>query len=284
MREIEAKLVVEAQANPGEGPIWHDGEQVLYWLDISHGLVHRYDPSTGKDTSVDVGQSIGALVPRASGGFVAAVRDGFAAVDVTSGALEMIAIVDDNPHVRFNDGKCDRHGRFWAGTMAVDATPGAGALYCLEPDGTVTCKIEPVTVSNGLAWSSDDHTMYYIDSLAYSVSRYQYEPSTGKLGLVHQHVAIDPSLGLPDGCAIDADDHLWVAIHNSSQVRRYTPSGMVDAIVHVPAKGVTSVCFAGAGLSDLYITTAHTGPGDIGGSLFVCDPQVTGTPTLPYRG
>src|SRR5437667_303261 len=126
---------LDAHAELGEGPTWHAAEAVLVWVDITRHLVHRYNPATGRDESIDVGQHVGAAAPRAAGGLVLALRDGFGILDTASGRVEMIADIEaDHPGNRMNDGKCDSAGRFWAGTMAYDNRPGAGALYRLEPD------------------------------------------------------------------------------------------------------------------------------------------------------
>ena len=161
------ELLVEAHAVVGEGPVWSVTEQVLYWVDIMSNLVHRYDPECGSERTFDVGQPVGALAIRATGGLVLALHDGFAALDLNTGCVEMLAPVEaDNPATRMNDGKCDRAGRFWAGTMPFDQHPraGAGSLYRLDRSHAVTRMLAGVSVSNGLDWTLDDRQMYFIDT------------------------------------------------------------------------------------------------------------------------
>ena len=215
----------------GEGPVWDDRQGVLIWVDIWAGEVHSYEPASGRDTAIGVGQPVGAAVPRRSGGLVLAVRDGFAFLD-PDGRLTSVAEVEAaNPGNRMNDGKCDRHGRFWAGTMAGDARPGAGALYRLDPDLSVTKVLDGVTVSNGLAWSLDDRTMYYIDTPTQRVDAFDYDLASGTIENRRPLIEIPEEAGSPDGMTIDAEGFLWVALFGGRAVRRYSPDGRLERVV-----------------------------------------------------
>src|SRR3984893_18658400 len=260
-RRIEAEVVVDAAARHGEGPVWHPVQHTLDWVDIMAGHIHRYDPRTGRDVVIDVGQPVGAIAPRRAGGYVLAVEQGFALLD-PSGNSRVVAYVEhDEPPRRMNDGGCDSAGRFWAGTMAYDFAPGAGALYRLDPDFTVTEMLAGVTISNGLDWTDDDRTMYYIDSPAHSVDAFDFDGRSGRISNRRRVVEVpsDPTSPngstVPDGMTLDAEGFLWVAVYGASEVRRYSPDGRIHCVVTVPACAVTSCSFGGEDLSDLYITS-----------------------------
>jgi len=270
-------------ATLGEGPVWDDQDQALYWVDIPEGLVHRMD-SGGSFTSWDIGQPAGAVVPRASGGLVVAVRDGFVALDPASGAVTPLAEVEpDRPENRMNDGSCDRAGRFFAGTMADDERPHAGTLYRLDPDLSVTTLVTGVGISNGIGWSPDERLMYYIDSHAHQVDIFDYDPATGEIDGRRPFAAVGGGDVVPDGLTVDADGGVWVAVWGGNAVLRHDPDGRVVQSVELPAARVSSCAFGGPDLDRLFITTA-AGPGSLAGALFVCEPGVTGQPSHPFRG
>jgi sugar lactone lactonase YvrE len=267
----------------GEGPVWDARDQSLYWVDIPESRVHRI-AADGSLGSWDTGQPVGAVVPRASGGLVVAVRDGFMALDPASGTLTTLAEVEkDQPGNRMNDGACDRAGRFYAGTMAFDETPEAGALYRLDPDLSVTTLLTGVGTSNGIGWSPDDRLMYYIDSQAHRVDVLDYDPATGQIGGRRPFVAVGGGDVVPDGLTVDADGGVWVAVWGGYALLHHDAEGRVIETVELPAAQVTSCVFGGPDLDRLYITTA-AGPGESAGALFVCEPGVTGQPSHPFRG
>ena len=176
----DVELVVDSKSELGEGPIWDDRIARLWWLNILDRELHCFDPVSGEDRCMALPQMAGTVVGRASGGLMLALEKGFAAFDPDTERLEMLtdpeAGKDGN---RFNDGKCDPAGRFVAGTMPYDASAPVGALYSLDPDGTVRCLVEEVYCSNGLAWTEDGRTMYYIDSMRYTVDAFDYDLATG---------------------------------------------------------------------------------------------------------
>jgi sugar lactone lactonase YvrE len=284
--------MVEGGDEVGEGPVWLGSEQLLVWVDITRNLVHRLDPATNRKESIDVGQAVGAVAPRAAGGYVAAVQEGFGLIDETTGSLEIIAEVEsDNPDNRMNDGKCDSAGRFWAGTMAYDLTPGAGALYRLNTDRGVVEVLEEVTLSNGLGWSPDDTSMYYIDSDTNGVDVFDYEPDSAELHNRRRLINVPQELGMPDGMTVDSEGFLWVALWGGSSVRRYAPDGTLDLVIEIPASQVTSCAFGGKDLSELFITSAtHEIPEHeisrqpSAGALFRCRPGTTGMPAYVFQG
>lgn len=254
----EVELVWDAGAHIGEGPVWDGLEQALVWLDIPRGLVHAWRPDEGPRRPFAVGQPVGAVAPRASGGLVAAVRDGFALLEPGSGQVSMVADTEgDRPGNRMNDGKCDPAGRFWAGTMALDERPGAGGLYRLDPDLRVERVLDGVTISNGLGWSPDGTTMYFIDSPTGGVDAFDYDPDTGAIAGRRRLVDVPGLPGIPDGLTVDAEGCLWVAVFGGGRVQRHAPDGRLLATVTLPVSQVTSCAFGGAGLDELYVTSAR---------------------------
>ncbi len=204
---------------------------------------------------------VGAIELRSTGGLIAAVKGGFAEVNSENRTMQFIARVEDNiPHNRFNDGKVDPAGRFWAGTMSISGTPGAGSLYTLEKDHTVSQKITGVSCSNGLAWSFDNKTLYYIDTPTRSVVSYRYDSQTGAISdkkVVNNGPKSD---GYPDGMTIDTEGFLWIALWGGWKVARYDPAtGKQYCQIQLPVSRVTSCTFGGDNLEDLYITTAQAG-------------------------
>jgi sugar lactone lactonase YvrE len=286
---LPVELVADRHNVIGEGPVWLEDEQRLVWVDIKGRLVQWLDPETGHVEQLDVSADVGAVAPTMSGNLVAAIGNGFQAIDRKSGIASTLAVAEpDRPENRMNDGKCDSRGRFWAGTMADDETRGAGALYRLNLDHTVDRVLSDVTVSNGLDWTEDDRLMYYIDSLTYRVDMLDFEPSTGMVTNRRPLIRVDKSDGLPDGMTLDSEGGVWVALWGGWSVRRYRPDGSLDLEVKVPVSRVSSCVFGGPDLSDLYITTAATGLSEEqlekqphAGGLFRCRPGHGGRP--PYR-
>ena len=289
---MKAELVVDVGAAHGEGPFWDAATGRLGWVDLMAGHLHFHDPAGPADTVIDTGKPLGAVVPRAAGGYALAVEDGFAVLDPGSDAPRFIAGVETGGgKLRMNDGKADPAGRFWAGTMAYALTPKAGSLYRLEADGTVAAMVHDVGISNGLDWSADASTMYYVDSLAYGLDAFDYDAASGAISNRRRIVELpDPGdspagLVVPDGLTLDAEGHIWVAVYGSHQVRRFSPSGELQAVVEVPVLCPTSCAFGGPDLATLYITTMHAIDGEPGaGALYACAPGVGGRPARPFSG
>jgi sugar lactone lactonase YvrE len=220
------------------------------------------------------------------------MRDGIAFLDELDGTLDLVAPIElENPGNRMNDAKCDPAGRLWAGTMAFDFAPGAAALYRIAPDLSFVKVLEGVTISNGLGWSPDGDVMYYVDSGKYSVDAFDYDGANGEIANRRELVRFAPEDGMPDGMAVDAEGHLWIAFFHAAAVRRYTPQGRLDRQIRLPVALVTSVTFGGDDLRDLYITSAAYGLSaeqlaeqPHAGATFVCRPGVEGQPTVPFAG
>lgn len=292
VKHIEADVAVHTHPEHGEGPAWDDRDGSLLWVDIPGRSVHRHHPRDGTDVVVTLDHQVSAAVPRARGGLLLAVEDGLAYLG-DGEALDLFAPVEaDDPSVRFNDAKCDPAGRFWAGTMAFEATEGAGRLYRLQPDGSVEQVLDRLTVSNGMAWTSDRRTMYFIDSPTAGIDAFDYDLDTGTIRNRRQAIDLAESRpAVPDGMTIDAEDCVWVAMFGAGQVRRYIPDGRLDRVVPLPLSNPTSCVFGGADLAELYITTSTWHLSDeeragqpLAGAVFCCRPGVAGTPTEHFRG
>ena len=289
-----ATLALDAQAILGEGPIWDQREDVLWWIDINNHLLHRFDPATRRDQTFDIGQRIGTVVPRAKGGLMVAVQSGFAAYDPASQKLE--PLIDPEAHLpenRFNDGKCDPAGRFWAGTLElIEQNMQAGTLYCLYPDGHVEPRVSQVGISNGIVWTADKRTMYYIDTPTRRVDAFDYDNETGEISNRRPAIELDEGPYFPDGMTIDAEDKLWVALWGGWRVQQFDPAtGEALDKVDVPASQVTACAFGGPELKDLYITTARRDLDEEAlrdephaGGLFHARPGATGVPANSFAG
>ncbi|MBA3852678.1 MAG: SMP-30/gluconolactonase/LRE family protein [Chloroflexi bacterium] len=253
-------IAVAGSAEVGEGPIWDDVTGELLWVDIPAGLIHRWRPGTTAVSTIVVGQPVGAIALRRSGGLVAAVRDGFALIDQKSGKVELRCPVEiDRVENRMNDGKCDGAGRFWAGTMALDSRPGVGSLYRLDPDLTVTTILTEVSISNGLGWAPDDRTMYFVDSPAQAIDAFDFDAERGLLSNRRRLAAIEVEAGMPDGLTVDSAGFVWVALWGGGAIRRYSPTGDLVDTVRLPATQLTSCTFGGPERRDLYVTSASRG-------------------------
>jgi sugar lactone lactonase YvrE len=258
MRSLgEAAPASDVRTRLGEGPRW-DGRRLL-WVDIEGQAIHRSDGDP-----VPVPAMVGAVAPWAGDVVLAALADRLAAVDLATGAVDTVVELPSAPGVRSNDGACDPLGRFWIGTMALDESPGRGALYRLDADGSLHTVLEGVGMSNGLGWSGE--RMYWIDSLEQTV--FVLEGAERR-----PFARVDPDDGTPDGLAVDDAGGVWVALHGGGAVRRYAPDGSLDAVVAVPVPETTACCFAG---SRLYVT-ARSG-------LFALDVPFSGPPATPFGG
>ncbi len=289
---LQAEAVLAAGAGVGECPVWDDETGTLIWLDIPAGRVHRFDPRAGTDTFISAGQPVGSVALRELGGIVLALRDGFGLLDPGAAEVRLVRAVElDVPENRMNDGKCDAAGRFWAGTMAFDSRPAAGTLYRLEPDLSVEPVLSELTISNGLAWSADDRTLYFVDSGAHGIDAFDYDLERGSIANRRRIIDIPPEDGLADGLTIDADGCLWVAVWNGWTVRRYAPDGELLAVAELPTARVTSCTFGGDRFDELYVTTAAEGLSPEqrltqphAGDLFRIRPGVRGLPARRFGG
>ena len=287
----EAELLLETTALLGEGPIWHQETQQLYWVDIEKRQLHLYTPATGEDNYFDTGERVGTVVPVETGGALVALQDGIYWMGLQDGDKEFIA----NPlpdSVRFNDGKCDPLGRLWVGSMHLKGKKGAASLYMMDNNQQIEKKLDGITISNGIIWSLDSKTMYYIDTPTRQVKAYDFEPTSGEISNPRVVINVPEENGAPDGMTIDQEGMLWIGHWGGGMVGRYNPeSGELIQKVTVPALNVTACAFGGENLDKLYITTASVGMSEeqleeypLAGGLFVVEPGVKGVPADFYRG
>jgi len=290
----KAEVIPIFKARHGEGPLWHAPENVLYWVDIDGGLVCIFDPAAGTNRTVKTNEPCGTVVPHRSGGVVVALESSFAHVDLGSGAVRKLAHVENPaPKKRFNDGKCDPAGRFWAGTMAYDFTTGAATLYRLDPDLSVCPMIRNVTISNGIVWTRDARTMYYIDTPTREVVAYDYDNATGDITNRRTVIRVPESMGHPDGMCIDSQDCVWIALWDGACACRWDPkTGRLLDRVEVEGVKQTSACaLGGKNLDELYITTStqgftaeHHRDQPNAGFLFRCKVDVPGVVSHEFAG
>jgi sugar lactone lactonase YvrE len=287
------ELVLEARADLGEGPAWERHSSRLYWVDIHAGHLHIFNPSDGTDQRIDVGEFIGCAAPRRAGGVVLGLRSGFALLDLP--AEKLTRLVNPEPELpdnRFNDGKCDPAGRFLAGSMDDAEIEASGSLYSLRPDGSVKTLLTGKRISNGLAWSPDQHTFYFIDTPTRLVMAFDYDLATGGIANPRPAISVPPGLGWPDGMTSDAEGMLWVAMWGGAKLTRWdTASGRLLENIPIPALNVSSCCFGGPDLTDLYITSARKGMHaeqlakyPLSGGLFRIHTDIEGMPTFEFGG
>ncbi|HJX42278.1 MAG TPA: SMP-30/gluconolactonase/LRE family protein [Geodermatophilus sp.] len=291
MLTLRATAASAAPADHGEGPTWDAARTELLWVDIAAGAVRRgrLDGDDVLDThSARAGDTVGAVVPSASGGWLAAAGAGFTHVAHDGTTRVLLDLPGEGGSeadggTRMNDAKCDPAGRLYAGTMAFDERPGAGTLYRLDTDGTVTTVLDGLTVSNGLGWSPDGRTAYFADSGPAVVHAFDHDPATGDWSRGRVLLETGGPDGVADGLTVDDEGCLWTAMWGGGQVRRWSPDGDLLAVVEVPVANTSSCAFAG---DLLVISTAHGGGDDEhdAGRLFTVRPGVSGPPAEPYRG
>lgn len=293
----DVETVVDRRSLVGEGAVWDARRQRLLWVDILGHLLFIYDPATGKNRGINLLQAVGTVVPRAKGGVVVALHNGFARLDPETERMTPIADPEaDLPGNRFNDGKCDPAGRLWAGTMAFDGMNDReqGALYCLDADGAVTRKLGRISISNGIVWSADARTMYFIDTVKNDVRAFDYDLETGAIANERVTVRNDGD-GHFDGMTIDAEGMVWIALFGGGAVKRYDPqTGEHLATIELPVSCVTSCAFGGPDLDQIYVTSgsyrltaAELAEQPLAGSLFRVVPGVLGVrgvPAFEYAG
>ena len=276
---MRAEQLTDALAYHGEGPVWDAATQRLLWVDMHAGDVLA-TTADGADTGrCPVGELAACVVPRAAGGYAVATARGFTLLDA-DGSHHQLPDVWSDTTVRMNDGGCDPQGRFFCGSMATDAAAGRGAMYRLDPDGSVTQVFTGVTISNGLGWSPDGSVAYYVDTPTLRIDACAPDLSS-------RRAFASVEGGAPDGLTVDADGGVWVALWGGHAVHRYAPSGELDAVIELPVAQVTSCAFGGDDLATLFITTSAENladPEPAAGALFAVTPTVRGLPTLTFAG
>jgi len=282
---MQAKLIFDAKATLGEGPVWDSKTQTLYWLDILEKRIYA-----GTRILAQLDDLIGCLAPRKNGNLILGTRLGFANLNPDSVQLTVLAALDSElPTNRLNDGKCDPAGRFIAGTMDMGEENPSGALYSFDGK-QVTRLLSGITISNGLAWSVDHKTFFYIDTPTREVKAFDYDLATGQIANPRAVIHVPESLGWPDGMTSDTDGNLWIAIWGGAQITQWNPStGKLLEQIQVPALHTSSCVFGGKDMNELYVTSARKGMSEadlkkypLSGGLFKVETKVTGMPTFEF--
>jgi L-arabinonolactonase len=293
--------VFEAKDWLGEGPCWHPGEQALYWTDVPSKTIKRWHPQSGAYASWPMPEMVTAIAVRRSGGLIIASQTGIDFFDPQTGrATRFVAPEKDKPKNRSNDGKCDRQGRFWYGTMMnnfaedmseLPITASTGGLHRIDPDGSVHTFERTLGIANTFAWSPDDSTMYFADTFD-AIYAYDFDPGSGRVSNRRTFAKADTKrYGHPDGSTIDAQGFLWNARWDGGCLIRWAPDGTIDRIVKLPCRRVTSCIFGGSDLDVLYVTTVRYGLSDaelaeqpLAGGIFAVDAGVRGLPDGQFAG
>ncbi|MEO6829254.1 MAG: SMP-30/gluconolactonase/LRE family protein [Acidobacteriaceae bacterium] len=290
------ECVLPYAAIVGESPVWHPGQQRLYWIDIQGKQIHRFDPASRENESFPLPEIVTCIQLRSSGGLVLTLKKNFAFFDPESQHLDRLQGVEgDLPDNRFNDGKCDPQGRFWAGTMnAKHWDKPSGSLYRMERNLKLKKMQSQVICSNGSGWSPDGHTMYYTESFRYGIFAYNFDPATGNIENRRLFAEIDSEArkagGFPDGMTVDAEGFVWSNQVGVGKIVRYDPAGKIERIIDLPVPRATDCTFGGSNLETLYITSARETmtlaelkEAPLSGSLFAIETGIKGQPSTPFE-
>jgi sugar lactone lactonase YvrE len=256
---MEVRCIYQARSALSESALWSPREKALYWLDQMRPEIHRLDPATGKDVKfdLDLPPQLGGLVPHKDGGMALAAADGITVLSPDMKDRRTLANpIAGMPHVSFNDAKCDRQGRLWAGTTDRLETEAIGQLYRIDADGQTTSFAEGFVCSNGPSFSPDGRVMYHTCSHERVIHAYDIDLRTGQASNRRLFATVDPSAGVPDGSTVDAEGYLWSTHWGGWRITRYAPDGRIDREVELPVKNVTSCAFGGDNLDTLFATTA----------------------------
>jgi len=291
-------VVIRADAETGEGPVWDYRTGELVWVDIPRGILHRSTvrPAAGGRTAdsaaggvtdrvMNVGMMLGAAVPDSGTGWAAAVEDGFGLIDA-DGRLDLLDPALPEPSTRMNDGACDSLGRMWAGSLTKTFDPGGGKLHCWTFGQPSRVVAGDLTLPNGIGWNGANTLMYLADTRHAAVFAYEFDLDDARLGERHAVIEVPPAQGQPDGLCVDVDGCLWVAQWGGWRVCRYDPGGRLLATVEFPVAQPSSCAFGPD--TALYVTSARAGlpPGHgqpLAGSVFAFDAGVRGAPAGTFR-
>ena len=279
--------ITDAVSLHGEGPFWDAVGRRLLHVDMLAGDVIEVDLS-GATARHHVGSVAAVIRARTSGGFLIALERGFQCFDDRFTCLGALLPAFENPRIRMNEGGCDPQGRFYCGTMAYDMSPGAGAVWRLDPDRSIHTVLENVTISNGLQWHADGERVYYTDTPTRRVDVFDFDGTTGTFTNRRKFVGFEDGVGAPDGMGIDAEGGIWLAMFGGSSVRRYDSEGHLSEVVEVPVRNATACTFGGADRRTLFITTSRLGLGGEAepgaGAVFAYEAGVRGAEQYAYAG
>ncbi len=284
---MRVELLYDAKAWLGEGPVWDSRTQTLYWLDILNKRIHA-----GGGILAEFDDFIGCITPRHSGGLVLTKRFSFWTFDLDSASSTFLAsLTDEPPNNRFNDGKCDPRGRFVVGTMDIHEKDPTGSLFSFDGK-SITKLLSNVSISNGMTWSPDGKTFYYIDTPTREVRSFDYDSDSGAIANPRVAVTVHESLGWPDGMTSDAQGNLWIAMWGGAQVTKWNPNtGQLLEQIRVPVIEPSSCTFGGKGMNELFITSARKGLDEaalnkypLSGGVFCVETNVEGLPPFEFAG
>jgi len=258
-KEHKVELAYKTESQLGEGAVWNYKTNELYWIDIEGKKLHIYQPEKNTNKTIEMPCRIGTVVPSEdTGKVIVALEDGIYIVDIATEELSVISDVEaDMPENRFNDGKCDPNGNLWVGSMHLKQSEPKASLYKVNGLGEATNMLQNITISNGIVWTKDKKTMYYIDTPTKKIRAFDFDVTTSTISNERVAVIVDEKDGYPDGMTIDENDMLWVGLWNGNVVAQFNPkTGVLVKKIKVPAHNVTSCAFGGENLDELYITTA----------------------------
>lgn len=287
----QVRCVQVANAVLGESPNWDSRRHALYWIDGEHPAIFRWEPEKGQTGHWPMPNPIGCVAPADVGRLVFADTESIGLLNTADGTISRMKHPEgDQPPSRFNDGKVDRAGRLWVGTMDEQNVRPVGSLYRLSPDCEFALQATGFICSNGLGWSPDNRTLYFTDSVVRTIWAYEFDLSSGDLGTRRTFAKLADHDGMPDGLTVDSEGFIWSAIWDGWRLIRYAPDGTVDREVHVPVQRPTSCMFGGRDLKTLYVTSAcaeltckDLEKGPLAGALFALEPGVAGLPEVPFR-
>jgi D-xylonolactonase len=282
---VEPKIVADTRLSVGEGTLWHEGEQKLYWLDIPNGSIYRYDPCESRHERVYEGEVIGGFTIQADGSLLLFMAKGAVRIWKRGELSTVIEEIPEERETRFNDVIADPEGRVFCGTMSTSKRPGC--LYRLQRDGEIVRVLDGIGISNGMGFSPDRKRLYYTDSAKGEIYVFDYEQRSGAIGNQRVLIRIPASEGEPDGLTVDAEGYIWSARWNGACIVRFSPEGREVLRVKLPAKKVSCLTFGGKDHKDIYVSTAggekreEEGPG--AGALFCLSLGIQGRAEFASR-
>jgi len=297
----KVELVLDAKAIAGENPNWNQEEKSLYWLDMYKPSINIYNTKENRNEEIILEKRIGcmALRQKTSSNIIAGMIDGIYFIELGTKKLTLIGNPEKAfPNNRFNDGKCDPEGRFWAGTMSMEGDegkqdlPAESSLFCVNQDLTIRKKIHKIKIANGLAWDINKNLMYFIDTPSMEVTVFDYDKKNGDIENRRTAIQFPKGVGVPDGMTIDEKGMLWIAHFGGSRISRWNPSSgkMLEEYLF-PVSNITSCAFGGKNLNELYITTVRVGLSvnqlkqqPFAGGLFRLITRIQGVPTYKFTG
>ena len=284
---MDIECVLPWGAQLGESPVWHEDQQALYWVDILRPAVYRFDPETGVNEACVLEKLVSAVLPTKGDELVVTTQDGVELLDFKAGTLRPFSDPEHGLHEnRLNDAKVGPGGAIWVGSMRMDAAKPTGGLYRVDQHGQSLRQESGLTVSNGLAWSPDNRTFYFVDTVPGLIYAYDCVPGSGSLTNRRVFAQVPAEDGRPDGISVDDQGGVWCALWDGWKVRRYTCDGTLDFDLDMPIPRPTSLCFGGSGNRTLFITSARTrlpaatlSEAPLSGGIFAVDAGFGGVPT-----